>query len=355
MKNNILFLLKKSGVYGAESSGISRSGLLNSATITAEELESNRIAHTGLEVVVDGNSIDRELYQKKPDICIIEAIWATPEKIAEVQRLHPKVKIIIRVHSEIPFLSNEGPAVGHLKAYYNIPNTYIAFNSESTARDFRKILGDRVLYLPNIYTKVSTVSRITLTGQGLHYLANVGRRINISGDVIHIGCFGAIRPMKNQLVQAFAAMQFADKHNLKLYFHINSARVEQRGEPALKNIRALFDGTNHVLVEHAWLQRDEFLVLVASMGINMQVSLNESFNIVTADSLQGGVPVVVSDTIGWLPYVVKADTEDTETIVNKLEQAIVFKRYFLNLSRYYLQNYNEEALRIWRKTIKQID
>ena len=354
MKNEILFLLKKSGIYGAESSGVSRSGLLNSANITANELEAHRVAHTKVTVVIDGNSIDRELFLDRPNICVLEAIWATPEKIAELAKLHPKVKFIVRVHSEVPFLSNEGSAVGYLKQYYSIPNTFIAFNSKMTADDFKKLLGPRVLYLPNVYTEVPTVNRLTLTAQGIQYLAKVGRPANISGNIVHIGCFGAIRPMKNQLIQAMAAIHFADKHNLKLYFHINASRIEQKGESVLKNIRSLFENSKHELVEHGWLRRDEFLELVKSMNINMQVSLNESFNIVTADSLLGGVPVVASSSISWLPYVVQANTESTESIVNKLEQAVVFKRFFLNLSRHHLQEYNEESLVVWRKTLKQI-
>jgi hypothetical protein len=50
-------------------------------------------------------------------------------------------------------------------------------------------------------------------------------------------CFGAIRPLNNQLFQAVAATEYARRIGRKLRFHINASRTKQRGENVLKNIR----------------------------------------------------------------------------------------------------------------------
>lgn len=69
---------------------------------------------------------------------------------------------------------------------------------------------------------------------------------------IHVGCFGAIRPMKNHLMQAVSAIEFANRNNLTLHFHVNSGRVESNGNNSIKNVRALFEHLpEHKLVEHS--------------------------------------------------------------------------------------------------------
>jgi hypothetical protein len=68
---------------------------------------------------------------------------------------------------------------------------------------------------------------------------------------INIGCFGAIRPMKNHLMQAVAAIEFAEKNNLILRFHINAGRIESNGSNSLKNVKSLFGHIpKHHLIEH---------------------------------------------------------------------------------------------------------
>ena len=98
-------------------------------------------------------------------------------------------------------------------------------------------------------------------------------------NVLNIGCFGAIRPLKNQLYQAVAAIEFANSINKKLHFHVNIARVENNGDPVLKNLRNLFiNNPKHKLVEHSWLTHEDFINLVRKMDIGLQVSFTETFS-----------------------------------------------------------------------------
>lgn len=332
----ILFLLKERSSYGDQYS-VLESGLLNSAKMTKEALVEELGIEADLRVTVDGNTIDKEVHQYKPDIVIIEAIWVTPAKFRELHALHPNVLFIIRVHSEIPFLAHEGNSVAWCKEYSRIPNVIVAFNSRRTKNDFNTVANEKFYYLPNIYEKIRFHGSLLEIFEGKKKL----------GHTINIGCFGAIRPMKNQLQQAVAAMSFANKYNVKLNFHINAPRIEQEGHSVLKNLRALFDNTKHTLVEHAWLPREQFLAIIDLMDCGMQVSLNESFNIVTADFVKMGVPIVVSRSISWMPDITKVDTEDTQDIINGLESAFANPRIFRRLSRKHLISYNNAALNTW--------
>jgi hypothetical protein len=100
----ILFLLKRRHDYNSEehtnlniSTGLYNSAHFMHEMLIDEGLESN------IAVVVDNNSIDKEVTKYKPTHVIIEALWVVPEKFYILSKLHPNVKWIIRLHSEIPF------------------------------------------------------------------------------------------------------------------------------------------------------------------------------------------------------------------------------------------------------------
>jgi hypothetical protein len=276
---------------------------------------------------IDGNSIDALVSQNKPRRVVIEAIWVTPAKMAELQRLWPKVKWTVRVHSEIPFLSNEGNAVAWIAAYRN-QGVEIAFNSEETALDF-EILGS-VSYLPNFYP------------------LRKPRPSRPSSDCLNVGCFGAIRPLKNQLIQAFSAIQYAKEMGLKLVFHMNGSRIEQSGSNNLKNISALLDAAGHTLELHPWLTHDEFLELISEMDICLQVSLSESFNITSADAVSMGVPLVGSDAIEWLPRRSRAKVNSAWSIVQAMKLADVTA---VIMNHAALEKYIQNSVTIWNKWI----
>lgn len=327
----ILFLLKKNLIYGSQTSVIAKSGLLNSARITSSQLEKHLGVKTELEVCVDGNEVDKFLHKHKPKICIIEAIWVTPEKMRELVKLHRRVKFVVLIHSEVPFLANEGNAIDWIEQYNEIDRLYPAFNSERTFKQFNEL--DIIdIYLPNIYLDVENKKQ----EKGDHC------------GIINVASFGAIRPFKNQLIQAMAAIIFANRNNWLLKFHMNTTRAEQGGESVLKNIRALFDTNKHELIEHGWMERDKFLHVISTMDLCLQVSLSESFNITAADSVHEGVPVVVSRTIDWMPSSQQADTEDLEDIVEKMEHSIIRRGSVVRKATRYLKRYNDRAIDAWK-------
>jgi len=213
-KPRTLFILKYRHQSGGSKTLLKHSGLFNSAMFVHEMLLANGY-DSRLVQVIDNNEIDRQVTLNKPDVVIIEALWVVPEKFEVLRKLHPNVKWIIRLHSELPFLSNEGIAMDWINRYVVQPNVFVSANSERAQRDLSKYLAahantelkDKLVYLPNYYPTSKNA---------------VGSKLFVNGDTINVGCFGAIRPMKNHLLQAAAAVQYAEKHGLRCNFHITA-------------------------------------------------------------------------------------------------------------------------------------
>ncbi|MGH7044928.1 MAG: hypothetical protein ACREE2_00890 [Stellaceae bacterium] len=296
-RSRVLFICKRRrGYWGMreQSGGDLSSGLHNSVTFLVEMLAGLGVAAKLVEVV-DNNSIDREVAAYRPTHAIIEALWVVPEKFDILKKLHPRVQWIVRTHSEAPFLANEGIAAAWIAGYLE-RGVEIMCNSAAAQAQLRAMavdFGDAealVTYGPNFYP---LLGRTATTPHA-----------PLAGDELHIGCFGAIRPLKNHLVQAIAAIAFANAQSRKLRFHVNAGRVEGGAAAVLNNLRALFAGSaggRHVLIEQDWVPHPQFLKRLASeIDISMQVSFSETFNIVAADSAAVGLPVIGSAAIPWL-------------------------------------------------------
>ncbi len=353
MARKVLFICKyneKSENTGySEGYGFLRkfSGLFNSARFVSSQLNKEHVESV-VENAVDNNEIDRLVTKHKPDVVIIEALWVVPSKFEVLQKLHPKVTWIIRIHSKVPFLASEGIATTWFAEYLQKTRVIIAPNSEDAVHDLKKFakhvgpnLDRRVIYLPNYY--------------GLDDLPTCDHPTKKPKEV-HIGCFGAIRPFKNQLSQAIAAMQFADIKNKKLFFHINSTRVEGRGESVLKNLRELFKASKtHVLVEHDWLPHLKFRELCAKMDFGIQCSFTETFNIVAADFVSVNVPIVVSPQISWLPWWIQADPTSARSILSTLVLVDFLKTFGAEkLNKVYLKTYNRRAIIVWINVLNKL-
>lgn len=313
----VLFILKRKENFDPTTDkkvGLS-TGLYNSASFMNDMLLSIQIP-SKIVVAVDNNDIDRYVTEFKPTHVIIEALWVVPAKFSILCKLHPNVKWIIRLHSEMPFLANEGMAMDWLGDYTSFSNIIIAVNSPRTVEEVRYYLGykmnwddktkeERVIYLPNFYPQEYKIKSYAVPEK----------------PTIDISCFGAVRPLKNHLMQALAAVKFADSIGKTLNFHINSSRIEMKGESVVRNLVGFFSHlsqTGHQLIHHDWTVRDEFLETCSKMDIGMQVSISETFNIVGADHISQGVPLVGSKEIPWIDTWFAAKTSQTEEIYKAL-------------------------------------
>jgi len=323
-----------------DSYGIT-SGLFNSASFVVSFLKKLGV-NAKLASVDDANSIDKVVTDFNPNIVIIEALWVPPYKFVELFNIprHKKRRWIVRVHSKAPFLSMEGMATKWIRDYTGITNGVIeiAPNTKELTEQLSACFPyGKFIYLPNIYLpkeiEPSTIDR--------------------DDRIIDIGCFGAIRPMKNIYQQAMAAIEFSESIGKRLRFHVNASRLEQSGNNVLKNLRDLFEFSPHELIEHGWYHHNKFLQEASKMDICMQVSLSESFNIVTADIVTVNRPIVVSTDIEWMPPILKATPTSHKQIVNKLKLAYKYPIIISFIQKVFLRKYNIKAKRIWLTTITQ--
>jgi hypothetical protein len=343
----VLFICKKR----VDSYGISF-GLLNSAKFVSKTLVEHGI-DSQVVAVVDNNQIDKEVYSYKPDYVVIEAYWVVPSKMHVLCQKYKDVIWIVRGHSKIPFFAHEGNAMhwthDYIQETKRHPNLYIAFNDEETTECIFSAFDYLPIYLPNIYNPPIYSQQ----DEYIHPLEDESLNQYFISKRIHVGCFGAIRPMKNQLLQAFSAIQFADNIHSRLVFHVNSGRVEQEGENVLRNLRNIFNGF-HSLVEHPWIDHSHFIQLVKKMDIGMQVSFSESFNIVSADFVSQGVPIVGSNDIRWLSGFYTADPNSKDDIIKTLSFAWRFKGIgFHNINKIYLNRYNKKSTQRWLYFLNQ--
>lgn len=348
---SVLFILKRREDYNPVSvspKGLS-TGLYNSASFVVDMLNKSGIK-ANMEVAIDNNCIDRLVTQYRPTHVIIEALWVVPSKFAELIPLHPKVEWIVRLHSEMPFMAGEGIAMNWLMDYLSFPQVKIGVNAPRMLDEVqfytrvkyglnKEQAAGRVFYLPNAYPKDYWKPK------------GIIKKLNY----VDIGCFGAIRPLKNHLLQVFGALKFAESAGKKLRFHVNLGRSEMKGEPVVHNIKGLFEqlsGTGHQLICHEWAPREEFLVLCRQMDIGMQCNFSETFNIVGADLVSQGVPLVATKEVPWSCKLFNADPNSSDSIADALLRAYDFSNINVRVNQYNLAKYTDKTAKTWTKYFK---
>jgi hypothetical protein len=351
MKRRILFILKRREDYNQEhysNEGLT-TGLYNSATFVKEMLEKNKVI-SKLVVVIDNNDIDREVSLFKPTDVIVEGLWVVPEKFQVLNQLHPFVNWIVRIHSNAPFLANEGIAFDWISKYVTIPKVKVATNAKQILNELRFYVKDKYSLTP-IKEENNVINLQNYYPEKFKSTKRIDPKLNF----VNIGCFGAIRPLKNHMAQAIAAVKFAESINKKLRFHINTGRIEMNGQSIYNNLKSFFNSIKnrgHELIEHPWAPREEFLTLCSVMDIGMQVSFSETFNIVAADFISQGVPVICTNEIPWASRLYTTSPTDTDTIAKILKRT--YSQYRLNvaLNKSNLLKYSKNSKNQWLKYFK---
>ena len=359
-----LFICRKGDASASDYPKHKDTGLFNSASFVSNALNDMGIESKVVRVI-DNNEIDKEVYHYKPSVVFIEAIWVTPSKFEVLMKLHKHVTWVVRVHSKIPFLALEGVAMNWLNEYFKLSKKhkkfFVSFNAENTTNDMNEIFNSNCVCLPCLYFP-----------QDYNKTKDIFKNHTEHKSHIDVGCFGAIRPFKNQLMQAVAAIIFGKRINKPIKFHINETRVEQNGNNVLKNLYNLFKDTpNTELVCHKWMEHHKFVKIVEKMDIGMQLSYSESFNIVTADFVWNNIPILVSPDITWMTDLYKCDPNNTEEIVEKMikiykctmtDESIIetikhtfkneeYKIHWINKIR--LLEYNKKASQMWIDFLKK--
>lgn len=345
MPKKVLFILKRRLDYNPDTHSPKSlsTGLFNSANFMNDMLNDMGIESV-IEVATDNNCIDRLVTKHKPTHVIIEALWVIPSKFSILTTLHPNVTWIVRLHSEIPFIASEGMAFDWLGDYVTYKQVVIGVNAPRMLEEARTYLSikqgwtedecyERIVYMPNFYPQ------------------NYERkRHDFDKPYIDVACFGAVRPLKNHLLQAVAALKFADKINKKLRFHINLGRIEGKGDPILHNLHGMFQqlvDTDHQLIGHHWAQHDDFIKICASMDIGLQCNFSETFNIVSADLISQGVPIIGSEEIPWSSNWFNAKPAFSDDIYKKLLRTYHYPKFNVLLNQHKLTKYTNETKKIW--------
>jgi hypothetical protein len=134
---------------------------------------------------------------------------------------------------------------------------------------------------------------------------------------LKIGAFGAIRALKNIMSAAAAAMTIADKLKVDVMLSVSGGRAEGGGLTVLAAVEAMLAGLPAIQLNIVnWTTWPEFTTIVRNQDLLLNVSYTESFNMVTADGIAGGVPSVVSDAIDWAPPAWVASADDVLDIAD---------------------------------------
>lgn len=341
-----LFILKKRNIqdYSDTMAGSDYSqtyqaatGMYNSAKFVLDELVAVG-EEAELAIVIDNNCIDREVTRYRPTHVFIEGLWVVPEKFAVLRALHPTVKWIVRIHSEIPFIATEGVAFEWITKYLldgvtvaaNAPRAHEQIRWYAQSIGLSKQAAEELTpFLPNCYpTDFWPYSND-----------------DEDPDTLDIGCFGAFRPLKNHLQQAFVALRYAQDRGKKLRFHVN-ARQDAGGANPFRNVKAVIEGAGQEFVMHEWEDRETFLHSLSKLDVLMQVSISETFNIVAADATLVGTPILVSDEIDW-SFPTHADPHDVDDCLKKLKLIMFSRRFFVSGNRAGLSIYAKSSRRKW--------
>lgn len=331
----VLFILKHRHYSPARGSY----GLINSASQVAAFLtEQGNLCK--VVSVIDSNSIDREVTAFDADLVIIEALWVSAHKLAELMMLHRHHhrRWAVRIHSDIGYLSEEGNGIKYINDYIELGRgLVISFNNASFNKAMTNCLDHPFVYLPNVITFHEPLEDYTR-----------------ERSRIHIGCFGALRILKNQCFQALCAIEAANKMHKKLMFHI-TPHLTSENDPVFRNLVQIFETTEHELVIHPWMDTDKFHKLISKMDLGLQLSYTESFNIVAADFISKNKLLVASQAIDWMPEIMQASTTNYEQAVAKIIWVYHHRNDFAlkQLTRTALMEYNREAKRKWHRFMQE--
>lgn len=347
MTKKILFVLKRRDNFDPiKHADISlQCGLYNSISYVHNMLITQGY-NSQISICIDNNCINGFIYKFQPDFVIIEALWVIPDKVKLLQSMYPKITWIVRLHSGIPFFSIESSqSMKWVAEYVKIDNVFLGVNDKRLQMELDIYTScllseeNRIIYLPNFYPQYIKIKEFLLDDK----------------DTINISCFGAIRPFKNILTQAIASIEFCKRINKKLKFHINSERNELNGQTVFTNLENMFSNLNEnfILICHPWTNKKDFLNICSTdIDIGLQVSFTETFNIVSADLVTNGVPIIGSSEIPWLIDEYQSNPVDVIDIVNKMIYTYNNLEKNVKENQISLLNYTNESIKIWNNYLE---
>lgn len=300
-----MFIFKNFGLI----KGISHIGLGVASANTSETLKQHGVDAEVWSIL----NHDDLVTQLKQDIAgnnkpishiVISAPWIPTALLAELCCKYSGIQFVVVSHSNVGFLAADRNGIKLLREevilQQHVNNFQVAGNSERFASWASLSWGVDVAYLPNLYNI-----------KNMQHKKKVWNR----KDPLRIGCFGALRPLKNQITAAAAALAISRKLNVPGEIWFSSGRNEGWAADAISQ---LVGNLPHFKIRNMpWAPWQEFRAFVGTMHLNLQPSYTESFNMVVADSIYESVPAVVSEAISWTPEHWVANVDDALDIERK--------------------------------------
>lgn len=268
---------------------------------------------------------------------VISAPWLPSADLQDIAILNPHLTFTSVCHSNVPFLAADPNAFRLVKEYMDVelstPNFHLAGNSDRLASWIFNTYARPCWTIPNLYMVDGSA---------------VPHRPVFSGDTLRIGCFGAMRILKNILSAGAAALSIASGLRVNLEFWISTGRNEG-AQGTLEALKQMFAGVYWAkLIEQPWGEWSSFRNTVRHMHLMMQPSHTESFNNVSADGIVEGVASVVSRAVSWVPNDWKADADDIDHIA-QVGRRLLFDANAPVDGLNALTAYNERSFAQWVK------
>jgi glycosyltransferase involved in cell wall biosynthesis len=271
---------------------------------------------------------------------VISAPWILTANLATLASQNPDLEIAVVSHSNIGFLQADPRAIELLRQGSELeqgcPNFHVAANSQRFQTWWQSTYGTAMTLLPNMYP-----------------VGPARTRAMWQRGTLRLGCFCAIRPYKNVLTAAAAALEVGQRLRVTdLEFWISGGRHENGGQTIVAAIQQMYLNMPRAkVVEQSWQSWPQFLTTVGSMDLLLQPSYTEGFNMVTADGIAQGVASVVSDAIAWAPRNWQAATDAASDIANKAV-ALLHDPTAVQEGAAALEAHNSMAQLLWEKFLK---
>ncbi|TMQ03429.1 MAG: glycosyltransferase family 4 protein [Deltaproteobacteria bacterium] len=304
--------------HGRMGLGVSHIGLGISAAYCAKTLQHHGLwaevwptqsAEKLRERIRTAHAAVNQRGELRPTHVILAAPWITTQDLAGMAAEFPEVRFVVVSHSSVGFLAADPHAIRLLRETADLQlathNVFVGGNSRKFTDWATEAWGVHAVCLPNLYCLAETFPQHDRQWQG---------------GALRLGLFGANRPLKNFLSGAAAAVELARRLHVPVELLLSSGRNEGGDARALEEMTENI--ANLRVTRTGWLSWPSFRRLLRTVDLVFQVSYTETFNVVTADAIAEGVPVVASDAIDWVPRWWQAGADEPLDVARVAERLL---------------------------------
>jgi glycosyltransferase involved in cell wall biosynthesis len=329
----------------ASWTGISGLGLNVAAVTNARSLIQNGIhavvfpVKNNIDLVNSIDEYNRENPSRKLTHVIISAPWLSKLDMTSLIEHYKDIQFVIESHSNVGFLQADPWGVKRLREAWELSKTHknirVAGNSKRFVEWARLVYDKNTVLLPNLYP--------------LYPMEYHKRK---QGDPLRIGVLGAIRPLKNFMSAAAAAIAIGKILDESVELRM-SVGGEGDGGSVTNAIKAMVaDVPNFTLVDQGWQPWEKFIEEIRKMDLLVSPSFTESFLMIVADGILVGVPSVVSSAVVWAPKSWKADSDDALDIA-RVGVALLKNSKSIKQGKKALTEHNRWAFGKWKEFLEK--